>query len=63
MDRVRQAMWCRPWQLVPEEVAPRITGLVGCPHLPWGRCLQVLVERPRRRQLQLLPLASPRHHK
>lgn len=55
LDRVRTATWWRPWKLLRDEVAPRITGLLSCPHPQWGRCLQVLAERPRRRQLQRLP--------
>jgi hypothetical protein len=55
LDGERLATWWRPWKLLCDEVAPRITGLLGCSHLPWGRCLQVLAERPRRRLLQRLP--------
>jgi len=55
LDRVRTATWWRPWKLLRDEVAPRITGLLSCQHPQWGRCLQVLAERPRRRQLQRLP--------
>ncbi|MBI3325212.1 MAG: transposase, partial [Nitrospinae bacterium] len=55
LDRARTATWWRPWKLLRDEVAPRITGLVSCSHPQWGLCLQVLAERPRRRQLQRLP--------
>jgi len=55
LDRERRATWWRPWQLLRDEVAPRITGLLSCLHPQWGLCLQVLAERPRRRQLQRLP--------
>ncbi|MGH8060205.1 MAG: transposase [Candidatus Entotheonellia bacterium] len=55
LDRVRTATWWRPWKLLRDEVAPRMTGLLGCQDLQWARCLQVLAERPRRRQLQRLP--------
>ena len=55
LDRVRTATWWRPWKLLRDEVAPRMTGLVSCPRPQWGGCLQVLAERPRRRQLQRLP--------
>jgi hypothetical protein len=55
LDRVRTATWWRPWQLLRDEVAPRITSLLSCAHPQWGLCLQVLAERPRRRQLQRLP--------
>jgi hypothetical protein len=55
LDRERRATWWRPWKLLCDEVAPRITGLPSCPHPQWGLCLQILAERPRRRQLQRLP--------
>lgn len=55
LDRARTATWWRPWKLLRDEVAPRITGLVSCLHPQWETCLQVLAERPRRRQLQRLP--------
>lgn len=55
LDRVRTATWWRPWKLLRDEVAPRITGLLSCPRPQWVTCLQVLAERPRRRQLQRLP--------
>jgi len=55
LDRVRTATWWRPWTLLRAEVAPRMTGLLSCPRPQWGLCLQVLAERPRRRQLQRLP--------
>ncbi|MGH8057472.1 MAG: hypothetical protein ACREOH_09590 [Candidatus Entotheonellia bacterium] len=54
---MRTAPWRRPWKLLLDEVAPRMTGLLGCPHLPWGLCLQVLAERPRRRRRWRLTLA------
>jgi hypothetical protein len=55
LDRPRTATWWRPWKLLRAEVAPRITGVLGWQHLQWPACLQVLAERPRRRQLQRLP--------
>lgn len=55
LDRERRATWWRPWKLLCDEVAPRITGLPSCPHPQWALGLQVLAERPRRRQLQRLP--------
>ena len=55
LDRQRRATWWRPWQLLRDEVDPRITGLLHGSHLQWERCLQGLAERPRRRQLQRLP--------
>ena len=32
LDRVRTATWWRPWKLLRDEVAPRITGLLSCQH-------------------------------
>jgi hypothetical protein len=55
LDRARTATWWRPWKLLQAEVAPRITGSLGWQHPHWAICLQVLAERPRRRQLQRLP--------
>ena len=55
LARERRATWWRPWKLLCDEVAPRITGLPSGPHPQGGLCLQGLAERPRRRQLQRLP--------
>lgn len=55
LDRERTATWWRPWKLLRDEVAPRITGRLSCSHPRWATALQVLAERPRRRQLQRLP--------
>lgn len=55
LDRERIATWWRPWKLLRDEVAPRITGVLSWQQGHWPACLQVLAERPRRRQLQRLP--------
>lgn len=55
LDRARTATWWRPWKLLRDEVAPRITGRLSCSHPRWATALQVLAERPRQRQLQRLP--------
>jgi hypothetical protein len=55
LDRARTATWWRPWKLLQAEVAPRITGVLSWQNPRWALCLQVLAERPRRRQLQRLP--------
>lgn len=55
LDRARTATWWRPWKLLQAEVAPRITGSLSWQNSDWAICLQVLAERPRRRQLQRLP--------
>jgi Transposase DDE domain len=60
LDGERLATWWRPWKLLQDEVTPRITGAQSWPHRLWPACLQVLVERPRRRTLQRLPLEVTR---
>ena len=55
LDRMRTATWWRPWKLLHDEVAPRMTGVLSWQPRQWAACWQVLVERPRRRQLQRLP--------
>jgi hypothetical protein len=55
LDGERTATWWRPWKLLQDEVRPRLTGANCWPPRPWTICLQVLVERPRRRTLQRLP--------
>jgi Transposase DDE domain len=55
LDRMRTATWGRPWKLLHDEVAPRMTGVLSWQPRRWAACWQVLVERPRRRQLQRLP--------
>jgi hypothetical protein len=56
LDGERLATWWRPWKLLQDEVTPRITGTQSWPQRRWPACLQVLVERPRRRRLQRLPI-------
>jgi hypothetical protein len=57
LDRERRATWWRPWKLMQEAVAPRITGALSWDESQWQQSLAVMAERPRRRQLQRLPEA------
>ena len=56
LDGERLATGWRPWKLLQDELTPRITGVQAWQPQQWPACLQVLVERPRRRKLQRLPL-------
>jgi hypothetical protein len=55
LDHARQATWWRPWKLMQDGIAPRITGALAWSEQAWDTCLDVLRERPRRRTLQRLP--------
>lgn len=57
LDRERTATWWRPWKLMQEALAPRITGALSWDESRWGQSLEVMIERPRRRKLQRLPEA------
>lgn len=57
LDRQRTATWWRPWKLMQEALAPRITGALSWDESQWQQSLKVMAERPRRRQLQQLPEA------
>ena len=57
LDRKRTSTWWRPWKLMQEALAPRITGALSWDASRWGQSLEVMSERPRRRQLQRLPEA------
>ena len=56
LDGERLATWWRPWKLLQDELTPRITGVQSWQPALWPACLQVLVERPRRRKLHRLPI-------
>jgi hypothetical protein len=43
LDRLRTATWWRPWKLLHDEVAPRITGVLSWQPQRWAACWQVLV--------------------
>jgi hypothetical protein len=48
LDRERTATWWRPWKLMQEALAPRITGALSWDESRWGQSLEVMAERPRR---------------
>lgn len=54
LDRPRHATWWRSWQLLKPAVAALITGVAYWQSSQWPTCIQVMQERPRRRQLQRL---------
>jgi hypothetical protein len=58
LDQERQATWWRPWKLMQDASAPRITGALAWLEQGWDACVDVLRERPRRRSLQRLPAAA-----
>jgi Transposase DDE domain len=55
LDRERVGTWWRVWGMLKDEIVPMITGALFWKEEAWAACLQVLVERPRRRTLQRLP--------
>ena len=55
LDHERVGTWWRVWGMLKDELAPMITGALFWKEDAWAACLKVLVERPRRRQLQQLP--------
>ncbi len=48
--------------MLKDEMAPMSTGALFWQENAWAACLQVLVERPRRRKLQRLPSAALDEH-
>src|SRR5262249_30433448 len=54
----RVGTWWRVWGMLKDELAPMITGALFWKEDAWAACLKVLMERPRRRQLQQLPPAA-----
>ncbi len=57
LDGERTATWWRPWKLMREALAPRITGALNWDESQWEQSLEVMAERSRKRQLQRLPEA------
>jgi hypothetical protein len=55
LEQERVGTWWRLWGMRIAAIAPRITGALCWPEEAWAACLQVVAERPRRRQLQQLP--------
>jgi len=58
LDHERVGTWWRLWGMLKDELAPMITGAMFWKEDAWAACLKVLMERPRRRKLQQLPLAA-----
>src|SRR5438128_789456 len=58
LDHERLGTWWRVWGMLKDEIAPMSTGALFWQENAWAACLQVLVERPRRRKLQRLPSAT-----
>lgn len=56
LDGERLATWWRPWKRLQDELTPRMTGVQSWPPALWPACWPGLVERPRRRKLQRLPI-------
>ena len=55
LDQPRRATPWRVWKLLRQELAIAISGVVHWNLNRWESCVEVLQERPRRRQLQTLP--------
>jgi hypothetical protein len=55
LDQPRRATPWRVWKLLRQELAIAISGVLNWDLSRWQACLEVLQERPRRRQLQTLP--------
>lgn len=58
LDHERVGTWWRLWGMLKDELAPMITGAIFWKEDAWAACVKVLMERPRRRKLQQLPLAA-----
>jgi hypothetical protein len=55
LDRERRGTFWRVWKLVQDEVSVHILGVEAWRAAGWEACLEVLMERSRRRKLQRLP--------
>ena len=55
LDRPRRATPWRVWKLLRQELAIAISGVLTWNMSRWQACVEVMQERPRRRQLQTLP--------
>jgi hypothetical protein len=60
LDQPRHATWWRPWKLMAQAIAPLITGAAYWQPAQWAACIELIKERPRRRQLQRFPAAVMR---
>jgi hypothetical protein len=55
LDRPRRATPWRVWKLLRQELAIAISGVLIWNLSRWQACVELMQERPRRRQLQTLP--------
>jgi hypothetical protein len=55
LDGERRGTVWRVWQLIQDEVSVHILGVAAWREEGWGACVQVIMERPRRRKLPCLP--------
>jgi hypothetical protein len=57
LDGPRRGTFWRVWKLIKDEVDSYILGVGAWREKGWDACLEVVMERPRRRTLQCLPVA------
>lgn len=55
LDQLHRATPWRVWKLLRQELAIAISGVLSRNMSRWHACVEVMQERPRRRQLQTLP--------
>ncbi len=55
LDGARRGTFWRVWKLIQDEVSVHILGVEAWHEAGWAACVKVIMERPRRRQLQCLP--------
>jgi hypothetical protein len=55
LDGARRGTFWRVWKRIQDEVGVHILGVAAWREEGWEACVQVLLERPRRRNLQRLP--------
>jgi Transposase DDE domain len=55
LDGERRGTFWRVWKLIQDEVRGHILGVGAWREESWAACMRVIMERPRRRQLQCLP--------
>ena len=55
LDRERRGTFWRVWKLIKDAVDVCLLGVEAWREERWAACLEVLMERPRRRTLQRLP--------
>ena len=55
LDQARSATWWRPWKRIKHEIDSMIKAVSQWDLSRWDACVEVMQERPRQRQLQILP--------